>query len=89
MDNEVEFQDEDSTDPILQRDLTQVSKPLLPSALMYFHIVKNEKQANLVLAGISMVIMTLSVSVIVQAFVPEKNQGELDKYPAQDISKGF
>lgn len=87
MSSDVEFQEEDeSLDPILTRDMQKLAQPILPSMLMKFGVVANLKQANRVLAGVTIVFMITTCALIAQAFVGD--DGGLDEYPAIDVSKG-
>jgi hypothetical protein len=89
MNDGVEFQGDDDVenDPTLQRVMQRTSKPLFASVLIYFRIVQNERQANIVLSCIIGLLVIFSTSLVAKAFSPG-DHGGLDKYPAQDVSKG-
>lgn len=83
----VEFQEDDeSLDPILTRPYVPVAAPLLSAFMMKAGLAKNLRQANAVLMTIALVSFTVTFSLIADAFM--KTGGELEKYPAQDVSKG-
>lgn len=85
--SDVEFQEEDeSLDPILTRDMQRVAQPLLPSMLLKLGVAKNVQQANKVLASLTVVLMVTTCALVAEAFVGD--DGELEKYPAIDVSKG-
>lgn len=84
MSGDVEFESEDES--IIVRDITPVAAPMLPSVLIHLHIAKNLSQANKILAGITVISALLTFGLIAEAFMGDP--GQLERYPAQDVSKG-
>ena len=83
----VEFPDEDeSNDPILTRDYERVALPLFPAIILKLKLAKNLRQANTVLAGITLICFTLTIILVSEEIT--KDKGDLERYPAQDISRG-